>query len=445
MTAVLFDKYFVLGTLGTGGTGRVLLAKHIYLGVKRAIKVIDKGDVSKECFYQETSILKNLSHSGIPVICDVEEDDRSYYIIEEYIEGQSLSAFFQDNLCDMFTILNIGIQICRIIEYIHGKVLHLDIKPQNIIYCNGIVHLVDFGSSIELNSGVRTYHTGTNHYSSPELISGQSLDVRSDIFSFGKVMQYMFNQAGIHMDDGVNEIILRCVDENKDMRFTSISPVLKYLMRVRDNMSGKQIISQSVLKIRIVGAKSGAGATHFAVMVCSWLNSKGIKSAYVGEMLTGQGGTVLREVKGICPVVNKVGDIICDVNEYSIMIEDKGDSKIKSEEDYILNILVAGGKSWEIANTARRIKEFEQCLCEEHSQLVVVFNFLNENQHKRIDKDFDLVSYSVPYSPDPYNVAIYDELMNKIFKDYLPELLCKEKRGTIFGKNDSKKVFRFIR
>ena len=107
MAAVLFDKYFVLNTLGAGGTGRVLLAEHIYLGVKRAIKVIDKDDVLKESFYNEASVLKNLSHSGIPAIYDIEEDESHYYIIEEYIEGESMVSYFKHKSCDISHILDI--------------------------------------------------------------------------------------------------------------------------------------------------------------------------------------------------------------------------------------------------------------------------------------------------------------------------------------------------
>ena len=87
-------KYRFVSCLGKGNSSEVFLAEHRKLKAYRAVKCISKNSHSMQPqFLLEADILKNLKHPGIPTIYDVEEDNESFYIIEEYIQGQSLEAF----------------------------------------------------------------------------------------------------------------------------------------------------------------------------------------------------------------------------------------------------------------------------------------------------------------------------------------------------------------
>ena len=92
-TFILSGRYQIIRSLGTGQTSTVYLARHLSLDAERAIKVIPKTGASPVSVLTEAQLLKSLNHPGIPMIFDIEEDDSNYYLVEEYIQGESLEAY----------------------------------------------------------------------------------------------------------------------------------------------------------------------------------------------------------------------------------------------------------------------------------------------------------------------------------------------------------------
>lgn len=94
----LFGKYRIISTLGAGSSSTVYLAEHLILKVYRAIKCIPKDTVrrfsagSEEFPLAEANLLKTLNHPGIPLIYDIDEDEHNIYMIEEFIQGDSLET-----------------------------------------------------------------------------------------------------------------------------------------------------------------------------------------------------------------------------------------------------------------------------------------------------------------------------------------------------------------
>ena len=78
--------------LGNGRSGTVYLAYHIELEEYRAVKIVPKSIADYDTFRKEALFLKTLRHPGIPIVYDVEEDTGYSYLIEEYLEGESLYA-----------------------------------------------------------------------------------------------------------------------------------------------------------------------------------------------------------------------------------------------------------------------------------------------------------------------------------------------------------------
>ena len=147
---VLFGKYQIAGTLGSGRNGSVLLAVHLGLHEYRAIKRVPKEEGSR---LREAEILKTLRHPGIPVIYDLYESQEYYYIVQEYLEGRSLSALVQERgSLTRAEILWYGSELCRILVYLHSlkpnPILHLDLQPKNLLICGGTLKLIDFGQSV---------------------------------------------------------------------------------------------------------------------------------------------------------------------------------------------------------------------------------------------------------------------------------------------------------
>ena len=149
---VLFGKYQITGTLGTGRNGTVLLAVHLGLREYRAIKRVRK-EQRPGVFLREAEILKSLRDPGIPVIYDLEEDQNYFYIIEEYLEGHSLSALMKERgSLTRAEIAAYGSELCRILVYLHSlkpnPILHLDLQPKNLMICGGALKLIDFDQAV---------------------------------------------------------------------------------------------------------------------------------------------------------------------------------------------------------------------------------------------------------------------------------------------------------
>lgn len=147
---ILFGKYRIDRVIGRGRSGTVFLARHLALDEWRAIK-----RVPRECqgFAREAAVLKELKHPGIPVIYDLEEDSSYYYLIEEYLDGESLYALIerQGGLARA-KAFSYGIELCRIISYLHSiepnPILYLDLQPRNILICQGALKLIDFDQAV---------------------------------------------------------------------------------------------------------------------------------------------------------------------------------------------------------------------------------------------------------------------------------------------------------
>lgn len=152
----MFDRYELLSELGSGAAGKVYLARHLKLETYRAIKCISKTRSMPSSILSEANILAKLRHPGIPIVYDIEEDEAFYYIIEEYVEGESLEKLLWNTSVSQEYMIQIGIQLCGIVSFLHSQkpfpVLHQDLKPSHIIVCGNQVKLIDFGIASYITS-----------------------------------------------------------------------------------------------------------------------------------------------------------------------------------------------------------------------------------------------------------------------------------------------------
>ena len=151
--------------------------------------------MDSDTILREARLIKNLKHSHIPVIYDIEEDDISICIIEEYISGKSLRSYINDtDNIKTSEICDIAVKLCDILEYLHNcdnEIIHLDIKPDNIIIDeHNNVKLIDFGSSIH-KAGLTQAGMISPGYAAPEQYSGKELTYQTDIYSVGMVLKFM--------------------------------------------------------------------------------------------------------------------------------------------------------------------------------------------------------------------------------------------------------------
>lgn len=202
---LLGEQYDLDRPLATGGAARLFLARQLSLDREVVVKIL-RSQLSnqpefRERFIQEARLLAKLEHQNVVQVIDFGEQDGYYYIIMEYVRGGSVRDLIERaEKLPIDVALAIGYFVARGIDYVHQhQVLHLDVKPANILLTPaGVVKVADFGlarliDQTGLNRDRRT-PVGTPLYMSPEQVQGANLDARSDLFSFGSVLYQLLAQ-----------------------------------------------------------------------------------------------------------------------------------------------------------------------------------------------------------------------------------------------------------
>lgn len=206
-TRPTLGRYEIQKQLGKGAMGIVYLGKDPRINRTTAIKTFqfpeelepDETQKLKRRFFQEAESAGTLTHPNIVTIYDAGEEQDLAYIAMEFLEGHDLSRYTKSgNLLEPARVVSYAADLAGALDYAHQKgIVHRDIKPANVMLLdNGVVKLTDFGiARITATSQTQTgVVKGTPHYMSPEQISGQKVDGRSDIFSLG-VMLYQLLTA----------------------------------------------------------------------------------------------------------------------------------------------------------------------------------------------------------------------------------------------------------
>ena len=209
------NHYTVLRLLGEGGMGKVYLAQDTRLERKVALKILPEAFAREpermRRFVREAKAASALNHPNILTIYEASETESTNYIASEYVEGEAISERLRRELPSPETALDIAVQIASALQAAHeAGIVHRDIKPDNVmIRPDGVVKLLDFGiakltekqnkNDSEAATAVTAGTTpgmiiGTANYMSPEQAKGNSIDVRSDIFSFGLVLYEMLSR-----------------------------------------------------------------------------------------------------------------------------------------------------------------------------------------------------------------------------------------------------------
>ncbi len=235
----MLGRYRLEAQLGRGAMGIVYLGVDPKIGRKVAIKTLNltqefEGtdlDEVKWRFYREAEASGRLQHKNIVTVYDVGEEHDLAYIAMDYVEGASLDKYIkEENLLEVSEVLLIGAQVADALDYAHKQqVVHRDIKPANVIYDDKspAVKITDFGiACLTDNSKTRTGTLlGTPAYMSPEQITGESLDGRSDLYSLGVTLYQLLTGDLPFSSDSMANLVFKITSEKpKDIR--SLRPEL---------------------------------------------------------------------------------------------------------------------------------------------------------------------------------------------------------------------------
>ncbi|MEO0650980.1 MAG: serine/threonine-protein kinase [Planctomycetota bacterium] len=235
--------YELLDEAGRGGQGTVFKARQTSTGRLIALKRLIDGPFARPAarrrFEREVEVVARLSHPGVISVLGLDEVDDVPILAMPWVEGQRIDTWAAGLTGPGRTerVLRCVLRLCEALEHAHGHgVLHLDLKPSNILVCEGDRPVVlDFGLA-QLDGGDRSLSrtdvlVGTLEYASPEQLRGSraSLDVRSDVYSLVVVLyQLLCGEPPFDFDGGVGAALAAQEAE----RYPRPSPRLRSVPRL---------------------------------------------------------------------------------------------------------------------------------------------------------------------------------------------------------------------
>ena len=195
------SHYKILEKLGEGGMGVVYKAEDLKLQRLVALKFLAhhslKDEEAKARFLREARAAAALQHPNICTVHEVDEAEGQTFIAMAYLEGRELTEEISDGPIDTGRVIDIAIQLAEGLREAHDKgTVHRDIKPANVMLTkSGQAVLMDFGLAQLASAGSRLTRdgttVGTSAYMSPEQMSGEKVDHRTDIWALGVVLYEM--------------------------------------------------------------------------------------------------------------------------------------------------------------------------------------------------------------------------------------------------------------
>jgi len=268
--------YEIVAPLGAGAMGEVYRACDTKLNRDVALKVLPElfaADPDRLArFTREAQVLATLNHQNIAAIYGLEESDNTRALVMELVDGPTLDERIALRPIALEEALTIARQIAEALEAAHAKgIIHRDLKPANIAVArNGVVKVLDFGLAkvcdgapqCDLAGSPRLTATdigerallGTPAYMSPEQARGQSLDRRTDIWSFGCVLYEMLTGRPAFAGDTISDTLAAVLDHESDRTLLSADtpvPIRRLLRRCMEKNRTGRLDSAADVRLEI--------------------------------------------------------------------------------------------------------------------------------------------------------------------------------------------------
>jgi transcriptional regulator with AAA-type ATPase domain/tetratricopeptide (TPR) repeat protein/predicted Ser/Thr protein kinase len=209
-------RYAVVRRLGSGGTGTVYLARDLLAGGREVALKVCRLDAPSERIQKEFRILRDLRHPGVARAYDFGrlKGNIAYFTLEHVagpnLERESRALRRQMRLKGPSALIQLFLEVASALAYLHDKgLLHLDLKPANIVLGGGCAKLIDFDLFQRTSVPAGRITRGTAHFAAPEVLEGLPVDARADLYSLGAAMYRSFTGRHPTPGRGVAEIRAR--------------------------------------------------------------------------------------------------------------------------------------------------------------------------------------------------------------------------------------------
>jgi len=250
-----YGEYEVLAQLSSGGMGEVLLARKRAAGgfdKLVAIKTIRSDlrslDQLRAMFLDEARLMSRLTHPAVAQVYDFGEQDGTLFLVMEYVTGFSFGELAETRIepgvaCRAMALACRGLHAAHELKDAQGVplgVVHRDVSPDNLMLTfDGSVSVLDFGIALMRNrhAPVTDYGTikGKPPYLSPELVKGETVDRRSDVFSASAVLFEMLTGEPLFSGGSIYEAGLAVLERD----IPKITDVLPELDAAFDDVLGR--------------------------------------------------------------------------------------------------------------------------------------------------------------------------------------------------------------
>lgn len=224
----LNNKYDMFRQLKESERGRVSVVRHRQSGTRYVFRQFEgNSEVYKK--------LLNVSCPNLPQIYEVAERDGKTAVLEEYIQGDTLSYLLDGDLLTVSEAKRVTMQLCSALWVLHSMgAVHRDIKPENVILRGDEAILIDFDASriFKDESESDTRILGTTGYAAPEQYGISQSDERADIYALGVLLNIML--TGKHLSrklasGRMGRIVQKCTMTNPKKRYKNVLYLMEAL------------------------------------------------------------------------------------------------------------------------------------------------------------------------------------------------------------------------
>lgn len=256
------ENYELIHSSQNGFNELYRICKNGRFFVYKALQARYRGNLLyEELLTKDFNIGFSLSHSGIcQYFAKIHHPQLGNCIVMEWLDGHTLEELIDKGDINKATAQKIALELCDALGYLHHKqIIHRDLKPENIIIThNGKnVKIIDFGLSDADSYATLKAPAGTKAYASPELLAGEPIDARSDIWSLGLILSEL-SSTFRHVSKG-------CLKKDKSQRYPDTESIKRAISKARTiktiALCTLAIIAAAVCAITILANQNSTSTT----------------------------------------------------------------------------------------------------------------------------------------------------------------------------------------